>query len=788
MKRLLVRLLLFAMTLIVVAAFSIYLILSSSLPQLEGEVFTTRVSSDVVIERDDSGIPTITAATRADLAYATGYVHGQDRFFHMDLTRRKAAGELAEIVGMAAVPVDKRSRIHRFRARATKVLESLSPYERDVLQAYADGVNDGLDGLGAKPFEYFLLGSSPRPWGQADTILVVYAMFIELNDGRAERDISRGFAHDLLPQPAFDWLFPRGTNWDAPLLGEPRGNGPIPTPADYTLSGTTIADSFAFGFKLEELPMPGSNNWAVSGKLTESGAAIVANDMHLGLTTPNIFYRARLRVRGDAGIDLNGLTLPGAPVLIAGSNGHIAWGNTNSYGDWTDAVIVKPGDAPGTYLTPGGQESFVVHNETIVVKGARAEELEVRETIWGPVNDAAPNPDQVIAVSWVAHYENAVTLGHLNLETARNVESALDIANEIGAPPQNFVVGDADGSIGWTIAGKIPNRSGAWLPTDWSEDGGWNGWISAQGYPRIVNPPSGRIWTANARVVDGNALAIIGDGGYDLGARAKQIRDDLFSIENFAPDDMLAIQLDDRALFLERWRDVILDTLDIAAVTDNAARAEFRSLVENWNSQASTSSVGYRLVREFRNDVRRRAIIMLFQPVLDTYGEEWLEVGNQLEGPLWSLVTEKPEHLLSDSYADWDDFLLQAIDGNIERYHSEFPNGLQSRTWGERNSATIRHPLSRAVPFLARWLDMTPDELPGDSNMPRVQSPAFGASERFAVSPGDEENGYLHMPAGQSAHPLSDYYRKGHDDWVQGRPSSFLPGSVKHTLTLKAGE
>ena len=175
------------------------------------------------------------------------------------------------------------------------------------------------------------------------------------------------------------------------------------------------------------------------------------------------------------------------------------------------------------------------------------------------------------------------------------------------------------------------------------------------------------------------------------------------------------------------------------------------------------------------------------QPVLAAYGDSTeLRISNQFEGPLWSLVTERPAHLLTDNYSSWEQLLLQAVDSNIDYYTGHFPDGLANRTWGERNTAAIRHPLSRALPILSRWLDMPAEPLPGDSNLPRAQGPSFGASERFAVSPGHEADGYLHMPAGQSGHPLSDYYRIGHADWVLGKPTPFLPGAAAHTLTLKA--
>ncbi|MGI9203043.1 MAG: penicillin acylase family protein, partial [Woeseiaceae bacterium] len=305
--------------------------------------------------------------------------------------------------------------------------------------------------------------------------------------------------------------------------------------------------------------------------------------------------------------------------------------------------------------------------------------------------------------------------------------------------------------------------------------------------PRIVNPESGRIWTANARVVGGEALNTIGDGGYVLGARAQQIRDDLFALDELSIDDMLSIQLDDRAVFLSRWRDLLLEILTPNVVTDNDERATFRHLLVDWTPRALDEAVGYRLVNEFRLEAAQRVVDMLMHPIREQFGPDtYLPVSKQFEAPLWEMVNQKPTHLISDNYSDWNDLLLQSVDTVIHEYAREYDDGLENRTWGERNTARIRHPLSNAVPFLATWLDMPAEEMSGATDMPRVQWPAFGASERFAVSPGDEENGYLHMPAGQSGHPLSDFYAAGHDDWVEGRKSSFLPGTPVHTLTLRA--
>jgi penicillin amidase len=753
--RFLKRLLISSLVLVLVIALGAYIALRGSLPQLDGELQVDHIQSDVLIERDTAGIPVITARNRTDLAYATGFVHGQDRFFQMDLSRRRAAGELAELFGPIALPLDRRNRLHRFRNRARAAIAGLDSHDREIVVAYAAGVNAGLQSLNVRSFEYLLLRSEPRRWQAEDSLLVAYNMFLELNDERAERDSRRGLAQQALPQPLFDFLYPDGTSWDAPMQGEARAALPAPRASDVAVAELQRPLRDRRPMNVEDNLIVGSNNWAVAGALTDSGRAIVANDMHLGITVPNVFYRARLIVDGVMPRDLSGVTLPGVPLIIAGSNGKVAWGNTNSYGDWTDAVILRPGDAPDTYLTPGGARKFTTYVETIFVKGQGAEELLVRESIWGPVLEESTGP--MIAVSWLAHKAQAVNLRGLELELATSAEEAIAVANRIGMPPQNFVVGDADGNIGWTIAGQVPLRSGydPTLPADWSDSAGWTGWLAADEYPRILNPETGRIWTANARVVDRDALAKIGDGGYDLGARASQIRDGLFARERFSPADMLSIQLDDRAVFLARWQRLLLETLAKDAVKDNEELQQYRSLVEEWKSRAAEDSVGYRLVRDFRSAVRERVFGMLMQPVRDKFGDEIaLRVSNQFEAPLWTMVTEKPEHLLSAEYANWQELLMAAIDENLDYYRENYDSPLSQRTWGERNTAAISHPLGGAVPILARWL-----------NMP-----------------------HLHMPGGQSGHPLSAYYSRGHDDWVQGRTTAFLPGDAVHTLILRPAD
>jgi penicillin amidase len=785
MKKIGLRLFAGMVLLLVLANGAGWLMMRASLPQLDGNIEASGLTAAASIERDASGIPLIRANNREDLAFATGFAHAQDRFFQMDTIRRRAAGELSAIIGAATIELDKRNRFHRFRSRAEAVLRAASEADRNILQRYADGVNAGLQSLQARPFEYFVLVSEPAPWRAEDSILAVYAMFMQLNDSRADREVRRGLAHKVLPQEVYDWIYPDGSPWDAPLMGEPREAVAVPSADIFSLRNTL--DNAVAANEVGPEPVPGSNNWAVSGALTKSGRALVSNDMHLGHSTPNIYYRARFVVEGALPLDVSGLTLPGTPFVVAGSNSHMAWGYTNSQGDYTDAVLLRPGAEPGSYQTPDGDLPFQEFAEVIEVKGADPVEYLIRETVWGPIIDDISYPDGELVVSWIAHKPDAVNLQILHLETAASVFEALDIANNMGMPPQNFVSGDADGNIGWTIAGKIPLKTNfnAMLPADWSVKAGWQGWVQGDDYPRIVNPESGRIWTANTRVVDGEALRILGDGGYALGARARQIRDGLFAKSVFAPADMLAIQNDDRALFLSPWRDLLLGVLSDEAVGDDAQLIEFRRLVEEWIPRAAPDSVGYRLVRAFRLEVEGRVFMALTQPLREAYGDEArTRRSRQFEVPLWSLMVERPTHMLPAGYANWEEFLLAAVSQNIEYFEENYDGPLAARTWGEINTAAINHPLGDSIPVFGVHLNMPADQLNGDINLPKAQGPSWGASERFSVSPGDEANGLLHMPAGASGHPLSDYYDIGHADWVQGLLSPFLPGPAKHTLTL----
>jgi penicillin amidase len=756
--------------------------LRASLPQMDGERTVAGLAAPVTVERDGLGVPTIRAANRVDAARALGFLHAQERFFQMDLMRRQAAGELAELFGSVAVPVDEDHRRHGLRDVARRALAAGSPRDRAILNAYAEGANAGLGALGGPPFEYLLVQQDPAPWRPEDSLLVALAMFIELQQPEGTRELSLGVMHDLLPGPLFEFLSQSGSEWDAPLVGDPMTTPPIPGPEVFDvrrepapskpLKWRTIGEP-----RSSQTPR-GSNNWAVAGTYTADGRAWLANDMHLGIRIPNTWYRASILV-GDRRI--TGVTLPGVPVVAVGSTGRVAWGFTNSQIDWHDLVVIEvdPKD-PEVYRTPQGPRRFVHRKETIRVKKGEDVTLDVRDTVWGPVVEDRDHKGRPLVLSWIAHHPDAVNMSILDLEEARTVDEAVEIAHRSGVPPQNFVVADADGRIAWTIIGRVPKRFGfdgigGVIPESWADGTrGWSGWLASDEVPKVVDPPSGRIWTANSRIVEGPELARLGDSGYWLGARARQIRDGLLALHKAKPEDLLAIQLDDRALFLTPWRKILLDTLSPQAIEGHPRRREMRELLEtSWTGRASVDSVGYRLVKEFRREVRNRTL----EPILARCA--------QADERFWKLVTEKPAHLLDPKTKTWDEHLLAAADAVLAKYEGQ---DLAKRTWGERNTTRIRHPLSAALPgFLGRHLDVEPRQLPGDSDMPRFIGPAFGASERIVVSPGKEEAGFFHMPAGQSGHPLSAHYRDGQRAWEDGEPTSFLPGRTESTLKLVPG-
>ncbi|MBV9643855.1 MAG: penicillin acylase family protein [Verrucomicrobia bacterium] len=778
--------------------------LSASLATLDGNLEAAGLERPVEVERDTLGIPTIRGQNRKDIAYATGFVHAQDRFFQMDTLRRRAAGELSELFGPATLQADREARVHRFLARANDEFDAFHKDEKELLQAYADGANLGLRQLKAKPFEYYLLGVEPRRWTPQDCILVVYAMALDLQERPGHVELALDALKRTLPETAFEFFAPSFSSWDTPLDGsESSSQPPIPNGNDFDLrtARTQVSPGTAQQFNpvmpdlsgrrlVDSGPESGSNCWVVAAPRTHSGIPILANDPHMNLRVPNIWYRIAYSWSLSASGPTNyvcGVSIPGTPPVVIGSNGHVTWGLTFPYVDADDVVLVETKDNdPNLYRTPQGWRSFEDCSESIRIRGRDSAIFRFRTTVWGPIIGRMPD-GTLQALHQVIDQSGTINLNRLQLEKARTAQEALAIAKISGIPDLNFFVADNSGKIGWTIMGPIPHRIGfdGRLPVSWSDGSHhWDGWYASDQYPECCGTNMDFIWNANNRMVGGSELAKLGDGGYDRGARARQIRDDLRQLRSAKEKDMLDIQLDDRAVFLERWHSQLLSTLSKPGAVWNRERGEFQRRLGDWSGRADARSVAYRLVREYREEVARRA----FEPISDSAKNIYPDFSYdslKFEDPLWRMVNSQPVNLLNRRYDTWNALFLSAVDSLIQKMKDR-GDDYSRYTVGEKNATRIQHPMGAALPWLGPWLNMPVDRLPGDRfDMPRIQAPAFGSSLRMAVSPGREKEGYLIMACGESGHPLSPHYRDCHEAWVKNTPTPFLPGIAAHKILLR---
>ncbi len=763
--------------------------LRGSLPPLDGGRAVAGLAAPVKIERDAAGVPTLTGATRRDVARATGFLHAQDRFFQMDLLRRRGAGELSELFGAVALDLDKSARLHGFRRTARQIVAAAEPAERAVLQAYTAGVNAGLASLGKVPWEYLVLRASPQPWHEEDSVLCIYAMWFDLQDSSGSFELNRDALRVALGSASMDFLAPRGNSWDAALDGSTFA--PAPAPALQFEAPPPAAAGLA-ALEPAGKQVVGSNAFALSGAHTATGAALVANDMHLNLGVPHVWYRAVFQWTDATGPRrVVGVTLPGLPFMVVGSNGHVAWGFTDAYVDTSDVItIATETTANSFYQTPDGWKEIEDRKEEIQVKGEKPVAFIARWTRWGPVI-SGPKAGHGLVLRWTAHDAESTNLHFLDMETAATTAAGVAVAHRASFPNENIIIGDAAGDIAWTVLGRMPRRVGydGRLPVSWGYgDRRWDGYLKPEEIPVISNPPEGALWTANNRAVGGAAYARLGDSGYDDGARGGQIRDGLRALvaadKKAVPADLLAIQLDDRALFLDRWQKFLLEVVDEKAVAAHPARAALRDAVRTWSGHADTDSVAYRVVRSFRLHVADRTLAPFVEQARQEYPAfNWR--GLRYEDSLWLLVHERPAKLLNPVQPSWAALLLAAAD-DVTADVAKTGDSLAHFTWGARNTLAMQHPFGRLLPgFIARLLDMPAVQLPGDADMPRVLNPRFGQSERLVVSPGHEDEAIFEMPGGQSGHPLSPFYRAGHEAWATGAATPLLPGPTQHTLTLK---
>ncbi len=721
----------------------VMMVLWGSLPMLSGQYQLSNLNAPLSIERDARGISSIHALNREDLTRALGFLHAQDRFFQMDLMRRASAGELSELFGEKTLAFDQSRRLHRFRSRVQTVYLGLPERDRDLLEAYSAGVNEGLNALKVSPFEYFVIGTSPEPWKPEDSLLVCVNLFFALQDSTGDESLKRMLMKDLLPEDVYEFFIHNGSVWEAALDGSHQLLLPIPKKESF---------KYLEGKKEEDFPvileptLGGSNQWAITRERSHDGHAQLACDMHLTLAVPNIWYRAAFDYfeHGER-YQVDGATLPGTPVMVVGSNRHVAWGFTNAH-----VLTCK--------LIPADALPFKVFYETIKVKGGEPHQMEVKETEYGPIS---PNLylGQQMAFDWVAHDPDAMNIELLQLEKAKNIHDALDISKNIRVPILNLIVADSEGNIAWTLIGKIPG-------------------IDVSDYPVIVNPTENYLWTANNRTLGGEWLKRVGSESYLTGVRSYQIREALRSFNGAIPQDSLALQLQIETKFFNRWQRLLIEELELAS--PNEKRIQLLDVVTVWDGTCNKDSAAYYWIHEFRRLTSKSILDRILAPCVP-HTHDFLFYFHDFEEPVWTIVNEQPEYLVNPAYRSWNEELLSHIDEMVAQVSVA---EIKQATWGKHNTLRIHHPFGRSSSLMSFLLDPSSVPVSGDYYVPKTLYWTTGASQRMVVSPGHEEEGIFHMPGGQSGHPLSPFYRLGYEDWLQGTPSPFLPGAPIHRLEL----
>ena len=764
--------------------------IEASLPPLEGTFQISDLTAPAEIDRDDQGTVIIQAANRIDAARALGFAHGQDRFFQMDLSRRRAAGELAILVGDAALGLDRATVGHRFRQLAEQAITALPARHRDELAAYTAGVNAGLASLAKSPWEYAVLRATPEPWSMEDCGLVFYAMVLELQNSTGSYEHAMTTLRDVMGEVSVDFFNPPVGPNDSAFDGSTQPLRAPPSAAIVDLRPSEILPELTVSAAPEH-SIIGSNAFALTSAHTASNSAMVAGDPHLSMKIPNTWYRAQLNWLREDGSPhrVEGVSLPGVPGIIIGSNGSIAWTYTNATLDTGDLVAVDLNQvAPEIfYYYQGESIEFEEHVDQVIQHDGDTEAVISTWTQFGPIVGRTLK-GKPLAYRWTFHDPAALNFDVLDLAEADDVTAAIAIAASSGMPNQNMFVADATGEAAWTLTGKLPRRVGfdGRYPVSWTfGDRGWDSYLAPDERPVIRATADQPIWSGNQRKVSGAALERIGDGGYDEPDRAAQIRRRLGELPTeISPTDLLAIQLDDHADWAQRWHRLLLDTLQSGGIDESDPMlAEVKQTLESWDGHASSTSSAYRIVRRWHRLLAGTTLDPIFAKCMRR-DPQFSYAKFRYDEALWALHRDEPAHLVGSPFSDWADLranvavaVLSEVDeaGGVRRY-----------PWGDANRLRMRHPFSFFLPgFLADFINMPPDAQSGDLGIPRVARPEHGASMRFVVAPGHEDEGILHLPGGQSGNPLSPYFRAGHDAWLAGDPSPLQPGEPRHRLTLQ---
>jgi len=767
----------------------------SALPEIDGTVAVTGLSAPVAVARDGHGVPTITAPTLETLFFAQGYVTAQDRLFQMDLLRRAARGELAEIVGEAALKHDREQRILGIRAMAEKGVRTATREDRQQFAAYARGVNAYIESHRDRlPLEFGILRYSPKPWAEEDSLAIAYQMVETLTTSPKPALVREKILSRLGPDLTRDLYVNTSSRDHPPTMNVPRFDVPPADKSTETASAARITSAASLPWApwlenfLRDQPAPlGSNNWVVSGAHSTTGRPLVSNDMHLGHQMPNLWYAAHLRSRS---FDVVGVTLPGYPYVLVGHNGRIAWGCTN-VGPTVQDAYIETFDSQGRYLTPDGWKYPEVRREVIRVKDRPEDDLDVQLTRHGPiVTEITPGETRKIALRWTLY--DGIRNPIFHLDSAQNWQQFREALAEWDAPGQNIVYGDVDGNIGYQATGRVPVRASGdgSLPVDGTTNAHeWTGYIPFEKLPSVFDPPSGIIATANGRITpDGYPYSISVE--WEAPWRTDRIYRVLQSGRKFSSSDMLALQMDVYSELDRFVADKIVDAADHSGKVSTEAH-KAADILRDWNGQMDGNSSAPAIVTRARTELMR----LLLEPKLgrppaggsdsalswQTY--RWMGETTWLE----NVLSHNPARWLPPGYASFDAVLVAALESAVKNAPAE----LKSWKWGPQNSLTIQNPVLGKVPFLARWTG--PGEQPQSGSVYTVKAAGrdYGPSERFTADLSNLDASTLNLVTGNAGNFLSPYYVDQWTAWYNGYTfalpfsTSAVHQSAAHRLMLE---
>jgi penicillin G amidase len=754
------------------------------------------VRERVTVRRDERGIPYIEAANLSDLGFAQGYVTAADRLWQMDLMRRTARGELAEVLGRDALQQDRTHRIYGFTQVAEAELAGASSEARAILEAYARGVNAYIESLDAKslPPEFQILQYRPRPWTPADSLLIV-KLFFEVLSGTWETDLMRS-ALAGLPAEKREWLLPESSTLDVLVVGSDtkrRAGRPRPSASNIRTDLATLRAVNEMRETteraLERLGLTGlnreaSNNWVVSGKRTRSGKPLLANDPHLPPSAPSIWHMVHLSAPG---LRVAGVTSPGLPGVVIGHNERIAWGFTNVGPDVSDLYLEKfDASNPRRYMTPAGWREAEVRREEIRVrKGFTSTEtetqtLEVTVTRHGPV--VFEREGKRYALRWTALDPKLNSAeGFSSINTAGNWTEFQTALSRYTAPMQNMVYADVDGHIGYTAAGRVPLRKSGdgSLPYDGSTDAGeWTGYIPFEKLPRLFDPPSGIIVTANQRIV-GSDYPYFLTREWAAPYRARRILELLEAKRQLTADDFRAIQGDNfsipGAIFAREAVKLLSGTpppADINSSAEEPNRTEERwkamlASLRNWDGLITPTSTVAPLVAEMRLAFRRRMLAAaLGADLAKEYN--WGNSGTLID----RLIQERPRDWLPKNFPTYDSLLtscwIDARKALTERLGADDTQW----TWGRYSPVSFAHPLAR-VPLVGQQFLIPPFAPAGTGANLTTVNVGRSVSMRLIADPGDWDRTQQGITLGESGLPTSPHWRDQLEDWRNITPRLF---------------